>query len=128
MPVSPETLLRRVRQHHFPDHPIPRVVGVDDWAFHKGHRYRILLVDLERHKPIMYITETIRPGPNGTSYHCVLLRQSYREEGKVKNRTIANLSHCTPQEVEAIRLALQHKDDLAVLSTCPPREWVYLVC
>ena len=52
MPVSPEMLLRRVRQHHFPDHPIPRVVGVDDWAFHKGHRYRILLVDLERHKPI----------------------------------------------------------------------------
>src|SRR5262245_25848195 len=65
----------------------------------------------------MYLTETTRPGPNGTVYRCVLLRQSYREGGKVKNRTLANLSHCTPQEVEAIRLALQHKDDLAVLST-----------
>ena len=52
MPVSPETLLRRVRQHHFPDHPIPRVVGVDNWAFYKGHRYRILWVDLEHHRPI----------------------------------------------------------------------------
>ena len=65
----------------------------------------------------MYITETIRPGSNGTSYRCVLLRQSYREGGQVKNRTIANLSHCTPQEIEAIRLALHHKDDLAVLGT-----------
>jgi hypothetical protein len=65
----------------------------------------------------LYLTETTRPGPNGTVYRCVLLRQSYREGGKVKNRTLANLSRCTPQEVEAIRLALQHKDDLAVLST-----------
>ena len=65
----------------------------------------------------MYITETTRTGPNGTTYRCVLLRQSYREGGEVKNRTIANLSHCTPQEVAAIRLALQHKDNLTVLGT-----------
>jgi len=63
----------------------------------------------------MYLTETTRTGPNGTTYRCVLLRQSYRQGGEVKNWTIANLSHCTPQEVAAIRLALQHKDDLAVL-------------
>ena len=67
----------------------------------------------------MYLTETTRPGSKGTVYRCVLLRQSYREGGKVKNRTLANLSHCTPQEVEAIRVALQHKDDLAVLGTLP---------
>lgn len=65
----------------------------------------------------MYITETTRIGAKGTSYRCILLRQSYREGGQVKNRTIANLSHCTPQEVAAIRLALQYKDDLTVLST-----------
>lgn len=65
----------------------------------------------------MYITETTRIGPNGTAYRCVLLRQSYREEGKVKNRTLANLSPCTAQEIEAIRLALQYKDDLAILGT-----------
>jgi hypothetical protein len=67
----------------------------------------------------MYLTEPTRPGPNGTVYRCVLLRQSYREGGKVKNRTLAHLSHCSPQEVEAIRVALQHKDDLAVLGTLP---------
>ena len=67
----------------------------------------------------MYLTETSRPGPNGTVYRCVLLRQAYREGGKVKNRTLANLSHCTPQEIEAIRVALHHKDDLAVFGTVP---------
>jgi transposase len=29
----------------------PRVRGVDDWAFHKGHRYGTILVDLERRQP-----------------------------------------------------------------------------
>jgi hypothetical protein len=65
----------------------------------------------------MYITETTRPGPNGTLYRCVLLRRSYREGDKVKNRTIANLSHCSPQEIEALRLALRYKDDLTVLGS-----------
>ena len=44
-----------------------------------------------------------------------LLRDSYRQDGKVKHRTIANLSSCTPEEIEAIKLALRHKDDLTTL-------------
>src|SRR2546430_14238070 len=63
----------------------------------------------------MYIIETTRLGPNGTVYRCVLLRRSYRAGDKGKNRTIANLSYCPPQEIEALRLALRYKDDLAVL-------------
>src|SRR3989339_96772 len=50
-------------------------------------------------------------------YRSILLRESYREEGKVRKRTIANLSNCTPQEIEAIKLALSHKDDLSALGT-----------
>jgi hypothetical protein len=65
----------------------------------------------------MYIIETTRPGPNGTVYRCVLLRRSYREGNTVKNRTIAKLAHCTPQEIEALRLALRYKDDLTVLGS-----------
>ena len=50
---------------------------------------------------------------NGKSYSRHLLRETYREDGKVKHRTLANLSQCKPEEVEAIRLALKHKGDLA---------------
>ena len=54
---------------------------------------------------------------NGKSYTRYLLRESYRENGKVKHRTIANLGRCSPQEIEAIRLALRHKGDLRQLTS-----------
>lgn len=67
---------------------------------------------------VMYITEVLTKTKKGkTSHRCTLLRESYREEGKVKNRTIANLTHCNPKEVAAMRLALKHKDDLTVLKS-----------
>ena len=52
---------------------------------------------------------------NGRTYVSILLRHSYREGGKVLKRTIANLTHCPPEDVAAIELALQHKDELAAL-------------
>jgi transposase len=52
---------------------------------------------------------------NGKTYTRYLLRECYREEGKVKHRTIASLSRCSAEEIEAIRLALRHKQELAAL-------------
>jgi hypothetical protein len=52
---------------------------------------------------------------NGKTYERVLLRQSYRDHGKVKHRTIANLSPCSEQEIQALELALKHKKDLDAL-------------
>jgi len=66
----------------------------------------------------MYITEVLTKTQKGKiSHRCILLRESYREGGKVKNRTIANLTHSNPNEVAAMRLALAHKDDLSVLKS-----------
>src|SRR5450830_1348271 len=58
----------------------------------------------------MYVDES-----NSGKYKRFLLRESYRLDGKVKHRTIANLSACSAQEIQAIRLALKHKDDLTAL-------------
>jgi len=52
---------------------------------------------------------------NGKTYRRVLLRNSYRVEGKVQHDTIANLSSCSDAEINALKLALQHKDDLQSL-------------
>jgi len=44
--------------------------------------------------------------PNRNSPPAILLRESFRENGKVKSRTIANISHLRSQQIEALRLAL----------------------
>ncbi len=65
----------------------------------------------------MYVDASTVRTPTGKSYTRYLLRKSYREQGKVKHRTIANLSSCTPEEIEAIRLALRHKQNLTALAS-----------
>jgi transposase len=65
----------------------------------------------------MYVDSSTVRSPSGKSYTRQLLRESYRENGKVRHRTIANLSSCSSEEIEAIRLALRHKDNLKELTT-----------
>jgi hypothetical protein len=52
---------------------------------------------------VIYITRV----PNRDSPPAVLLRESYREGGKVKNRTLANLSTWPEAKVEALSRALK---------------------
>ena len=40
-------------------------------------------------------------------YHTHLLRRSYREDGKVKNETLGNLSHLPESVIDLIRRSLQ---------------------
>jgi len=64
----------------------------------------------------MYVDSCTTKTKDGAAYTRHLLRENYREGKKVKHRTVANLSRCSPQEIEAIKLALKHKDDLENLS------------
>jgi transposase len=48
MPTSPDTLLRRIRNAAQVENPVPRILGIDDWAWRKGTRYGTILCDLER--------------------------------------------------------------------------------
>jgi len=45
--------------------------------------------------------------PNRNSPPAVLLRQSYREEGKVRKRTLANLSKLPDDVIEGLRILLK---------------------
>jgi hypothetical protein len=45
--------------------------------------------------------------PNRGSPPAILLRESYREDGKVKNRTLANLSHWPAVKVDDLRRVLK---------------------
>jgi transposase len=51
LPVSGSTLLRLVRggTRGSPG-PQPRVIGIDDWAWRRGHRYGSIVCDLERRR------------------------------------------------------------------------------
>lgn len=49
--------------------------------------------------------------PNRNSPPAILLREAYREAGKVKNRTLANLTRWKPDRIEALRRALKGEFD-----------------
>jgi transposase len=63
----------------------------------------------------MTYVDTARKKKNGKVYERHLLRKAYRENGKIKRVTIANISSCSPEEIFAIKLALKHKHDLSAL-------------
>lgn len=65
----------------------------------------------------MYIARASWPSANGKIYTSIYLRESYREGSRVRKRQIANLTHCDPQEVAAIELALKYKGKLAALGS-----------
>lgn len=60
-------------------------------------------------KPGAMHVSTTRRHYKDTVYETTLLRRSYREDGKVKNETLANLSHLPADTIDAIRASLAGK-------------------
>ncbi|QHA02072.1 ISL3 family transposase [Streptomyces broussonetiae] len=64
VPVSRSTLLRLIRALPEEAPPVPRVLGIDEFALRKGHVYATILVDIETRRPVDLLpdrtVETVR--------------------------------------------------------------------
>ena len=65
--------------------------------------YLVIVVLPLCYKVIMYVTRV----PNRGSPPAILLRESYREDGKVRTRTLANLSRWPEHKVDKLQRALK---------------------
>lgn len=63
--------------------------------------------------------------PNRTSPPAILLREGYREGGRVKTRTLANLTHWPAARVEALRRCLKGEFDGWAADASPVNDRVY---
>jgi len=57
LPVSNDTLLRVVRRRATPRSAALTVVGIDDWAFRRNHRYGTIVCDLERRRVVALLPD-----------------------------------------------------------------------
>ena len=60
LPVSNDTLLRVVRRRARTDVGPLSVIGIDDWAFRRNHRYGTIVCDLERRRVVALLPDRER--------------------------------------------------------------------
>lgn len=57
MPTTAKTIIRRVLQLPLPGEGSIHKVGIDEWAWKKGHRYGTILVDLEQRRIVQLLED-----------------------------------------------------------------------
>ena len=126
MPGSRNTVLRRVRGVSLPAYPPPHVVGIDDWAWRKGHRYGTIVVDLERGCPIDVLedrlAETVAAWFQAHPEVTIVARDrsgAYKsgiDEGAPDAVQVADRFHLVLNLVEALEAVFSaHHQDLAAV-------------
>ena len=60
LPVSKDTLLRVVRRRSRPPVDPLRIIGIDDWAWRRNHRYASIVCNLERRR-VVTLLPTVSP-------------------------------------------------------------------
>ena len=75
VPVSKDTLLRVVRRRSAEPAEALRVVGIDDWAYRRNHRYGTIVCNLERRRVVALLPDRER----ATAQACARRLRSSRE-------------------------------------------------
>ncbi|MCU7821118.1 ISL3 family transposase [Kitasatospora sp. DSM 101779] len=138
VPVSRSTLLRLIRALPDPASPVPRVLGIDEFALRKGHVYATVLVDIETRRAVDLLPDrtvaTVRSwlaGHPGVEVVCRDRSASYAEAvrlGAPDAIHVADRFHLWQNLSDAVeKTVLQHRALLpeAAPSTLSAKEVVF---
>src|SRR5260370_22839783 len=88
MPLSADTLIRRVKTRWFALPRVIRVLGVDDWAWCKGQNFGTILVDLERSQVVDLLpTRSAKALSEGLAKHPEVMVVSRDRQGSYAEGT-----------------------------------------
>jgi transposase len=117
VPISPDTLRRRVKQAGARPSGAPRFVGIDDWAWCKGQRYGTIVVDLETNDVIDLLPDrdaaTVKawleahPGIELVSRDRASAYSKAASEGASKAQQVADRWHLLKNVREAVERLLE---------------------